>query len=141
MLRKTILGLALAGAALGFLAEMSRAVGEHDRRESRFVDRPEDWRAGMPQVVRLERCLSGVRETVPAGTVVAFESPGPDGARFFAWRWASYLLPEHDVAPLLDPRAGDSAQYLVTYAVRVEDPRIELIHRLPGCRLYRVRRP
>lgn len=140
MLRKTILGLALAGAALGFLAEMSEAVGEYDRRESRYV-RPEDWRAGSPQVARLERCLSGVREAVPAGSVVAFESPGPEGARFFTWRWAAYLLPEHDVAPLLDPRAVDAARYLVTYAVRVEDPRIELIRRLPGCRLYRVRRP
>lgn len=140
MLRKTILGLALAGAALAFVAEMSRAVGEYDRRESRFAGRPEDWRAGMPQVARLERCLAGVRETVPAGSVVAFDSPGPDGARFFAWRWAAYLLPEHDVAPLLDTRTADAAQYLVTYAVRVEDPRIELIRRLPGCRLYRVRR-
>ena len=141
MLRKTILGLALAGAALAFLAEMGRAVGEYDRRESRFVGRPEDWRSGMPQVARLERCLAGVRETVPAGSVVAFESPAPDGARFFAWRWAAYLLPEYDVAPLLDSRTADAAQYLVTYAVRVEDPRIELIRRLPGCRLYRVRRP
>lgn len=141
MARKTILGLALAWAALAFVAEMSRAVGEYDRRESRFVSRPEGWRPGMPQPARLERCLAGVRETVPPGSVVAFESPGPEGARFFAWRWAAYLLPEHDVAPLLDPRTADLAQYLVTYAIRVEDPRIELIRRLPGCRLYRVRRP
>jgi hypothetical protein len=141
MLRKTILGFALAWAGLAFLGEMSRAVGEYDRRESRIAGRPEEWRPGMPQPARLERCLAKVREIVPPGSVVAFEAPGPEGARFFAWRWASYLLPEHDVAPLSDAQTDDLAQYFVTYAVRVEDPRIELIRRLPGCRLYRVNHP
>lgn len=144
-MRRLILGLALLWGGLGLLVEMSRAVAEHDGRESRFVERPEHWRLDTPQPARLERCLAGVRQVVPPGSTIAFASGAPDrSARFFEWRWAAWLLPAYDVAPREDLPPGWPVSYAVVWGVQkgeAGDPRYELVRGSPGCEVYRVGRP
>jgi len=140
-MRRLILGFLLCWVGFSFLAEVKKAVASYDARQ-RTWETPAFWRLGMPQPDRLELCLAGVRERVPAGSFVVFASPsGAQGAEFYRWRWAAYLLPEHHVIPPSHRQAGSLAQYFVTYDVRVENPRIEPMWRRPGCRLYRVRQP
>lgn len=141
MPRKLILGFALCWAGWAFLAEVNEALGGWDARREWSLP-PTSWRPGMPQPERLERCLAEVRRRVPPGRVLVFDSPpGPHGADFYRWRWAVYLLPAHDVIQPSQRDAARLAQYLVTYGTRFENPRLELIARPPGCRLYRVRQP
>jgi hypothetical protein len=141
-MRRLMLGIALLWGGLGLLAEMSRAVGEHDRRDRWFVGRPEFWRFDTPEPAGLERCLAGVRQVVPPVDPIAFASAGADrGARFFEWRWASWLLPAYDVAPWEDVPRAWPVPYIVSRGARIEDARYELIRRSPECEIYRVRRP
>jgi hypothetical protein len=143
-MRRLMLGIALLWGGLGLLAEMSRALAEHDRRESWLVG-PDFWRFDTPGPAGLERCLAGARQVVPPGGTIAFTSGRPDrSARFFAWRWAAYLLPAYDVAPGEDMPPGPPVPYVVAWGargVRGEDPRYELVRRSPGCEIYQVRRP
>lgn len=139
--RKLILGSVLAWGLFAMLREMSLTLAQYDSRTS-FRPRAVRWRHGTPPVERLERCLALVRMRVPPGRVVVFVSPpGPQTADFYRWRWAAYLLPEHEVAPLGDRETGRLAEYLVAYEQDFAHPRLEAMARLPGCRLYRVRKP
>jgi len=141
MPRRLILTFFLAWSAFAFLFELQEALAGFDRRETSRSG-PVLWRSGTPQVEILEQCLAEARQIVPPGSVIAFASPqGPGGADFYRWRWAAYLLPEDDVIPLSEPRAGEIAQYLIAHRQPVEHPRIELIKPLTGCRLYRVKPP
>ena len=94
----------------------------------------------MPQVVRFRRFVDAARPLLPAGSRVVFTSPD-DGAgqQFFRRCWAAYLLPEVDVIPLSDPAAQDRGQFLLAYGERIDHPRLELVRRLPGGWLHRVR--
>jgi hypothetical protein len=143
--RKLILGLAVAWAALALLRETAGTLAGLDIR-AKIHPTPESiarWRLGTPPVARLDRCLDLVRQHVPPGRVVAFASPadtpGKKDGEFYRWRWAAYLLPEYDVAPLQGPDTGRLAQYLITWERTVANPRLEPLAAQPGCQLYRVR--
>ena len=149
MIRKLILGFALAWAIAALLLETGRALaGFDDRGQSR--DEVPYWRFGTPQVDELDRCLNLVRQRVPPGRVVVFASPAdtpetpetPDH-EFFRWRWAAYLLPRWEVAPLQDPTISRTAEYLITWRRDLEIPRLAFLAGdpgIPGCRLYQVRK-
>lgn len=143
MLRKAIPGLLLLWCALSFSAEMGKALEEWDRR-TQAARGPGTWRFGSPQLERLAACLDGVRGHLPPGSVIAFASQeGPDQERrnaLFRTRWAAYLLPEHDVLPLDDPAAPRLAGYVIDYRAGLDLPQLELVARLHGCRLFKVRR-
>jgi hypothetical protein len=138
-MRKLILGLAVAWCGFWFLRETGGALEGYDFRQQARSG-PQTWRTGAPRLLRLERCLAGVRERVPAGRPIAFASP-EEASRddFFRWRWAAYYLPEHDLLFAHDPASLPDAEYLVDYGRGVRDPRLELLARLHGCRLYRIR--
>lgn len=144
MLRKVIPGLVLLWCALSFSAEMGTALREWDRR-AESARGPRLWRPGNPQLGRLAECLEGVRGKVPPGSVIAFSSPaGQSPAQrnaFFRARWAAYLLPEHEILSIDDPSAPLAAEYVIDYRSGLELPQLELVARLPGCRLFEVRRP
>jgi hypothetical protein len=141
MLRRSLLGLLVLWAAVALLAEVRGALTSWDAR-AEWRGPADRWRFGTPQVTRLERCLAPVRRLVPAGSIVAFATPDePRLNAFFATRWAAYLMPAHHVLVREDPAAGVMAGYVVAYGVPLQDPRTELVRQLPGCRLYRVRRP
>jgi hypothetical protein len=53
------------------------------------------WRFGTPRQEGLAGCLAGVATVVPAGSQVTFLDPHWDS--FFRWRWAAYLLAQHDL--------------------------------------------
>jgi hypothetical protein len=136
VIRKLLLGLALAWAAWAFLAEVQGAAAGYDLRD-RYHPSAIGWRFGIPQVARLSLCLEAARPLLPAGERVAFASR-PDGDAFFRHRWAAYLLPEVDLVPWDDP-AGRSAHLLLSYSYPVDDPHLELTRRLPAGFLYRVK--
>jgi hypothetical protein len=142
-MRKLILGFALAWGVLALLRETGHALAEVDARERNREPVPY-WHLGTPQVADLDRCLALVRQRVPPGKVVVFASPpdetAGDQTEFFRWRWAAYLLPRHEVAPLSGPDTGRLAEYLITYQRDFENPRLEAMAELPGCRLYKVRK-
>jgi len=145
MLGRSLLGLLVLWAAAALLVEVRGALTSWDAR-AEWREPAESWRLGTPQAARLERCLASARRLVPAGSVVAFAAPDePRMNAFFATRWAAYLMPAHDVLARDDPAAGMMAEYVIAYGVPLQDPRldprIELVRQLPGCRLYRVRRP
>ena len=142
-MRKLILGIALAWGVLAFLRETGLALGEVDARAENRAAVP-FWRLGTPQVERLDRCLALVRERVPPGRVVVFASPPGtvkgDQSEFFRWRWATYLLPQYDVAPLQGPDTARLAEYLIAYQRTIGHPRLEAMAEIPDCQLYRVRK-
>lgn len=144
MLRKAIPGLLLLWCALSFFAEMGKALGEWDRR-TQSPRGPGTWRSGDPQLARLTACLDGVRTLVPKGSVIAFASPkGEDPEQrnaLFRTRWAAYLLPEHEILPIDDPAASRLAGYVIDYRAGLDLPQLELVARLHGCRLFKIRRP
>src|SRR5947199_9197256 len=120
MKRKLILGFALAWALLALLEETSRAFTAWDERGQQAPNRPARWRFDTKPVADLAACVALVRERVPPGKVVVFVSPQEGGvggrgggspvasnledAEFFRWRWAAFLLPEYEVAPIRHPR-------------------------------------
>lgn len=137
MIRKILLGLALAWVGFALLAEMERAVSGYDQRE-RLQPSAMGWRFGIPQVIRLERFLDAARPLLPPGARVAFTSPPASADEtFFRHRWAAYLLPEVDLIPREDP-AGATAPYVLSYSYRLNDPHLRLTRRLPGGFLYQV---
>ena len=141
MLRRSLLGLLVLWSAAALLAEMRGALTSWDNRAD--WRRPaEGWRFGAPQAARLERCLAPARRLLPKGSIVAFAAADePKGNALLLKRWAAYLMPTHDVLAREDPAAGTMAGYVVAYGVPLHDPGAELVQQLPGCRLYRVRRP
>jgi len=139
VLRKLVLSLLLAWAGYAALCEVGRAVAGFDARATTLAS-PIGWRHGMPQVERLERFADAARPLLPPGSAVVFATPEdtPD-QQLFRFRWASYLLPEVDLIPLSDPAAGTLGRYVLGYRRRMDHPRLELLRRLPGGWLYRVR--
>jgi hypothetical protein len=141
MLKQLFLALLVAWAGTGFLFELNGAVTGYDGRETASAS-PPLWRPGMPEIVRLERCVAAARRTIAPGAAVAFASPdSPHGADSLRWRWAAYWLPANDVIPANDPAAARLAQYALVCGARLADPRLAPLRDLPGGRLYRVRRP
>lgn len=138
-MRRLILGFLVVWAGFAFLAEVKEAVAGYDARSRMWLD-PFLWRLGMPQPEGLARCLAAADRKIPPGSRVVFSSPpGEQDAAFYRWRWAAYLLPAQHVIPPEQKDAGRLAEYFIAYGIRVDNPRIELIERLPGCRIYRVR--
>jgi hypothetical protein len=122
--------------------EIHKALSGWDGRRE-WAEPSWSFRFGAPQVDRLERCLARARQVIPAGSVVAFVSPDEPaglGVAFYRWRWAAYLMPEHNLVQPGHPAAG-KAEYLIAYDIQAGEPGLELIRRLPGGRLFRVRRP
>jgi hypothetical protein len=141
MPRKLILGLALAWGIFSLLREVGHALAGLDSRAA-FRGDVAYWQLGTPPVERLDRCLDLVRRHVPPGHVVAFASSadaGPD-AEFFRWRWAAYLLPRHDLAPLQGPDTERLAEYLLAYDRPLAIPRLLPLAGGDGCRLYWVQK-
>jgi hypothetical protein len=106
VIRKLLLGLALAWAGYAALREVNVAVTGYDLRD-RSSRAPLEWRFGMPAVEDLERFAAAARPLLPAGAVVALASPesGP-GDALLRYRWAAYLLPEVELVPAGSPAAG-----------------------------------
>lgn len=138
MIRRAAFVLALAWGLLALFAETRRALEGLDRRAlPGTADRR--WQFGTPRVDRLAAAVAAARQLLPPGSALAVASPA-DAAEFDRTRWAAYLLPEHHVFPLADPRSGDAAQFLLTLRRPMSHPRLELVRELPGDgRLYRVR--
>jgi hypothetical protein len=140
MLKRLTVGVLTAWAACAFLIEMNRAVAAWDDREH-FIG-AWGWRFESPETAALIRSLDVARTAIPPGTVIAFTAPdNPPGVEFTAWRWAAYLMPDHDVLSVNDPEAEQIAQYAIGYQREIHHPRAELILRLPDGWLYRVKRP
>lgn len=141
MLKRLALGLLTAWAAFGFLHEVNEALAGWDGR-ARKAAAPAAWRMHTPPIDGLARCLSAARESIPAGSAVAFASPddAPEAA-FRRWRWAAYYLPGYDVLQTSDPSAPQIAGYVIAFQTEIRDPRIEPLRRLPDGWLYRVKRP
>lgn len=138
MLRRLVLGLLLAWSATIFLAELRESWDLYDRRVF-LGGAPAGWRFGTQQVETVERCFAEARALIPAGSVVLFISPGAEDAQFFAWRWAAYEMPEHDVVQVSSPRAVETARFLISYQVSIQHPRAQPMKALTGCELFRVK--
>lgn len=144
MPRKLILGFVLAWGVLSLLRETGSALAGLDGRAKLRGD-VAYWQLGTPPVERLDRCLDLVRRHVPPDRLVVFASSpdaGPD-SEFYRWRWAAYLLPQYDLAPLQSPMPAATArraEYLLAYERTLAIPRLEVLEELPGCLLYRVRK-
>lgn len=141
MLKRLVLALLVLWAGAGLLMEVHKALADWDGR----LDREEpawSFHFGGQQVNRLERCLARARQIIPPGSVVAFVSPDePKGVAFYRWRWAAYLMPAHHLVQPGDSSAAGKVEYLIAFDLRATEPGLERIRRLPGGRLYRVRRP
>jgi hypothetical protein len=136
MLKRLALGLLVAWAGVGFLYEVNGAVASYDQRER--PARRWAWRFGSPEPTRLALNLRQARRAIPPGSAVAFASPDrPHGATFQRWRWAAYLLADYDVLSMDDPAALPAADYAIAYRMTIEDPRFELVGKLPDGWLYR----
>ena len=141
MLKRLVLGLLVLWAGAGLLAEIRAAATTWDNR-AQWRQPQWSWRFGASQLARLQRCTEAAASVLPPGSVVAFAGQDePKGSGFYQALWVGYLMPAHNVLPLEDPASGKSAEYLLTYDVHFENPRLEPFRRLPGCRLYRVKRP
>ena len=136
VIRKMLLGLALAWAGYAALSEVSSAVASYDRRDRRLASAI-DWRPGMPQLEKLSAFTAAARPHLPPGSAVVFAT-AEDGQDFFRYRWASYLLPEVDLIPFAHPTAGTAGRYLLSYRRPFDHPRLVLLRRLPGGWLYRI---
>ncbi|PYQ66564.1 MAG: hypothetical protein DMF53_03355 [Acidobacteria bacterium] len=140
MLKRLILGGLAAWAACAFLVELNRAVAAWDDRE--HVDPALGWRFETPETAALSRSLDVARQAIPPGAAIAFTAPDdPPGVELEAWRWAAYLMPDHDVLSVNDAEAGQIAQYAIGFRKEIRHPRAELMLRLPDGWLYRVKRP
>ena len=158
MILPLALALGLAWGGWAACVEVGRALAGYDGR-AQARSGVIGWREGMPQVVRFRSFVEEARPRGPAGRPgggttppagarphevrrggVVFTSPD-DGAgqQFFRRCWAAYLLPEVDVIPLSDPAAQERGQFLLAYGERIDHPRLEMVRRLPGGWLHRVR--
>jgi hypothetical protein len=140
-MRAAVLALVVAAAAVGFLRALEEALEGFDRRANR-AGPPLTWRLGKAPVVALERCLGAARPRLEPGSVVAFAGPvEPPGQALLRWRWASYLLAEHDLVQYRGAEtAGDPQLVVACRRALGDDARLVEEARLPGGRLYRVRR-
>lgn len=143
-LKRGILAAGVAWCGFGLLAALHGSIGRYDLRNDRPTA-PALWRLGTRAPARLQGCLAAVERRVPKGARVSILSlPGPAEAEFYRWRWAAYLLPEHDVLLEDPPKAGYPRDYVVGLQRKAEGEGLELVYEHPGCRLYRVgaeRRP
>ncbi|HEX5761448.1 MAG TPA: hypothetical protein VF121_19860 [Thermoanaerobaculia bacterium] len=139
-LRSAVLGLLVAGAALGFLRSLEDALAGYDARRAR-TGPPLVWHFGMAPVAALERCVAAARPHLPPGSVVAFAGPPePRGDGFLRWRWAAYFLPERDVVRWRGAAGpGPATHVLACRRDLAGDSRLAAVARLPAGRLYRVR--
>ncbi len=134
-----VLALAVAWATYAACTEVGRAFASLDARTERMAG-VMGWREGAPAVVRFRRFVDAARPLLPAESRVVFTSPeNSPGQQFFRSRWAAYLLPEVEIMTLADPVAPQVGQYLLSYGVELDHPRLELTRRLPGGWLYRIR--
>lgn len=143
MIRKLLLGLALAWAGYAALREVDAAVTGYDLRGRRPAG-PLQWRAGMPAVADLERFAAAARPLLPAGSVVAFatiRSPrstagnaGDDA--FFRYRWAAYFLPEVDLVDA-GSTAAARAEYALAFRLQLPADRFRPLVRLRDGWVYR----
>jgi hypothetical protein len=126
-------GVALEKETIGLLS------GWHDRQRN---SPPAWWRFQSGPVERFRRCLAGAAPLLPADSVVLFLSPPDDqGAEFFRWRWAAYLLPEMNLTTLDSPDGRQLASYEITFrrpGVAPPGTRLELLRQLNLGRLYRI---
>ncbi|HET9209558.1 MAG TPA: hypothetical protein VFR03_04135 [Thermoanaerobaculia bacterium] len=140
MLKRLTVGVLAAWAGCAFLVELNRAVAAWDDREH-FIS-AWGWRFESPETGALIRSLDVAVKAIPPGAPVAFTAPDdPPGVEFEAWRWAAYLMPDHDVLSVKDPEAGGVARYAIAYKTEIHNPRAEPMLRLPDGWLYRVKRP
>lgn len=100
------------------------------------------WQPGDPGPRRLERFLSVMEYYLPPGARVALTAPGkPPSEAHYLELWAGYLLPRHRILP----RAGrteklEDAEYLLSWELPVDHPRLVEVLRHPDGGLYRVKR-
>jgi len=100
------------------------------------------WQLGDPGPRRLERFLGVLEHYLPPDARVAVVAPGkPPSEEHFLALWAAYLLPRQRVLP----RAGGldapgDADYLISWELPVDDPRLVEVLRHPDGGLYRVER-
>jgi hypothetical protein len=139
--RSAVLALLLAVAGVGFLRSLEEALEGFDRRGSR-AGPPLTWRLGKAPAAALERCVEAAGELVPRGSVVAFAGPAePPSQALLRWRWASYFLAGHDLVQYRGAETGGDPGYVVACRRALgDDGRLVEVARLPGGRLYRVRR-
>jgi hypothetical protein len=143
VIRKLLLGLAMAWAGYAALREVNAALAGYDLRDRRPAG-PLQWRAGMPPVGDLERFAARARPLLPAGSVVLFASPrsAPGSAAdeaLFRYRWAAYFLPEVDLVEA-GTAAGARADYALSFRESLPAGRFQPLARLPGGWVWRVRR-
>jgi hypothetical protein len=108
-----------------------------------FEQPPGRWRYSTPPPQRLEHFLDLARQVVPAGSRVAFSSPATRGnAPLFRFWWATYWLAEYTVIPADPPRLEPVAppvDFRLTYGLRLDDPRCELVMEDWSGAVYRER--
>jgi hypothetical protein len=137
-LKRGILVAGLVWCGVGLLAALHGSVSRYDQRNDRPTS-PALWRPGTRAPARWQGCLAAAGRLLPAGATVSILSlPGPAEAEFYRWRWAAYLLPEHDVLLEDPPKAGYPRDYVLAFQRRAEMPGLELVYEHPGCRLYRA---
>ena len=104
---------------------------------------PGRWRFATPPPERLNWWLEQVREVVPEGSRLAFSSPATRGnaVLYRAW-WATYWMPQYTLLPappgVLKPGV-QPVDFYVTYGLRLDDPRLELVHEEWAGAVYRER--
>lgn len=114
---------------------------------SRFADLPNRrfalahpvmWRTGHPGSRQLEATLKAALPQIPDGSLVGFSSSlAPDS--YYVFQWASYLLPERQLVDLRDIGNSDGVAFVLRYGTAWYGPRFEVVRKLPGGWLYRVR--
>ncbi len=95
------------------------------------------WQFHTPKVENLERFLRSAEDHLPSGAQVAFQPVGLDTELRFLW--AAYLMPRYDVIWASDLSRPETVDYVLVQRARLPDPRLELLAKLPGGTLYRVR--
>jgi hypothetical protein len=137
-LKRGILAAGVVWCGFSLLAALHGSVSRYDLRNDRPTA-PALWRLGTRAPARLQGCLAEVERRIPkTATVSVLSLPGPAEAEFYRWRWAAYLLPEHDVVLEDPPRLGYPRDYVVALQRKAEGEGLKLIYEHPGCRLYRA---
>lgn len=143
-MRKAVLALLLLWSVAAFLVEVNDALERYDHQVLDHAH-PAGWRFDMPPARELESCLAEIGKRTPAGSMILILGPENDdqGAQFFRWRWASYLLPTHHIVTLNNPQVVQRAQYLLAYGGReARHPRLGPGQALrKDCVLHGVRPP
>lgn len=100
------------------------------------------WQPGDPGPRRLERFLEVMERYLPPDAAVAVAAPGkPASEEHFVALWAAYLLPGQRVVAAEAGLAGvDEVDYVLSWELPVDDPRLVEVLRHPDGGLYRVGR-